>query len=238
VLFGAGVDLQLVLWDIDGTLLQTEGAGRDAMGAAGEDLQGRAFAMEHIRTSGRLDTDIWRDLARVHGLRDSERLEARFRTAYFGRLKQRLDDGPARCLPGVLELVTALAGRRGFAQGLLTGNYPETGQLKLASAGLDLERFPIQAWGSDAARRPDLVPVALARAERLLGVRLPAGAVVVIGDTPRDIACAAEHGCRSLAVATGNYGLEALGGATRAVRDLSAVPEILAWLESPSLSVR
>ena len=106
--------IQLILWDIDGTLLQTEGAGRDAMGGAGEDLQGRAFSMEHIKTSGRLDSDIWRDLARLHGLRGARELEGRFRTAYFGRLKQRLASAYSEFLADVAATDLPAALQRDF----------------------------------------------------------------------------------------------------------------------------
>jgi phosphoglycolate phosphatase len=227
--------IRVVLWDIDGTLLQTEGAGRDAMGAAGLDLVGAPFDMAQVSTSGRLDPDIWRDIARAHGLDEAGAREREFRAAYFQRLVKRLAEGnPARSLPGACALVAELPRRNGFAQGLLTGNYPETGQLKLASAGLALEQFPVQAWGCDAARRPDLVPVALARAETLLGVRPRAADVVVVGDTPHDVACAKEHGCRSLAVATGAFPASALEacGADWVQSDLSDVTAILSWLES------
>jgi phosphoglycolate phosphatase-like HAD superfamily hydrolase len=227
--------LRIILWDIDGTLLQTEGAGRDAMGAAGLELQGSPFAMEKIATSGRLDPDIWRDIARAHGIEDADAHEGAFRTAYHGRLKLRLATGaPARSLPGAAELVAQLGKRSDFAQGLLTGNYPETGTLKLTSAGLALESFPIQAWGCDARRRPDLVPIALARAEALLGTRTDPAHVVVIGDTPRDVECAREHGCRSLAVGTGTFSTRALVdcGADEVRPDLSDVPGILAWLDA------
>jgi len=226
---------QLVLWDIDGTLLQTEGAGRDAMSEAGRDLQGRPFAMEAVTTSGRLDPEIWSDVARAHGLANAAGLEPQFRKAYHGRLKIRLAQGaPARPLPGARDLVEELEGRAHFVQGLLTGNYPETGQLKLRSAGLDPERFAVQAWGSDAGRRPDLVPVALERAAELFGVRPDPRDVIVIGDTPSDVACAAEHGCRSLAVGTGTFDVAELQHCSPnwVQPDLSDVTAILTWLES------
>ncbi len=232
---GARAGLRLVLWDIDGTLLQTEGAGRDAMSAAGLDLVGRPFAMDGIRTSGRLDPHIWRDIAAAHGIADPDAAERAFRTAYYDRLKIRLGGGPpARALPGAVELVAELAVRDGFVQGLLTGNYPETGALKLQSAGLAVERFPVQAWGSDGVRRPDLVTVALERARALLGARPREQDVVVIGDTPNDVACAKEHGCRCLAVGTGTFSVAALEetGADWVRKDLSDRAAILAWLEA------
>jgi phosphoglycolate phosphatase-like HAD superfamily hydrolase len=205
------------------------------MSAAGLDLVGQPFAMERVTTSGRLDPDIWRDIAQVHGIADADAREAAFRSAYFDRLQIRLSSGaPARALPGIAALVAALAGRSGFAQGLLTGNYPETGTLKLQSAGLSLDRFPIQAWAPDGKRRPDLVPVALTRAEALLGSRPQPRDVIVIGDTPHDVACAREHGCRSLAVGTGSFRASALEstGADWVREDLSDWAAVLAWLEA------
>jgi phosphoglycolate phosphatase len=225
--------VRLVLWDIDGTLLETAGAGREAMGLAGLDLVGHPFEMDGVLTSGRLDPQIWTDVAEVHGVADAPAREPEFRRAYAARLELRLAQGrPARALPGVAALVAALRGRAGFAQGLLTGNYPETGALKLASAGIDLAQFPVQAWGCDAVRRPDLVPVALARAASLIGVGVRASDAIVIGDTLHDVACAVEHGCRALAVGTSGVSLNALrdAGADWVVPDLSHVAEILDWL--------
>lgn len=227
--------MKLVLWDIDGTLLTSDGAGRHAMSAAGQDLFGRAFAMTDIATAGRLDPDIWRDVASAHGVADPDALETEFRRAYRARLEQRLAQGaPAWSLPGAAELVARVPKLDGFAQGVLTGNYPETGALKLASAGFALEQFPIQAWGCDAPRRSDLVPVALARAQARLQRPLRARDAVVIGDTPHDVACAKAHGCRSLAVATGTFSVELLqrSGADWVQEDLSDLAAVLKWLQS------
>lgn len=104
-----------------------------------------------------------------------------------------------RVLPGVPELLDALT-ERGVHHGLLTGNWRETGRMKLAAYGLD-ERFSWGAWGGDAERRPDLVPVALARAEEAgWGGE---GPVWVVGDTYKDVAAAREHSHLAAGVLTG-----------------------------------
>ncbi len=116
--------------------------------------------------------------------------------------------------------------------GVLTGNYPETGRLKLEAAGLDTAWFPVAAWGSDAASRRDLPPLAMRRHETLTGRRLEPGHVVVIGDTPHDVDCARASGCRSLAVATGPYRADDLvaSGADLVVEDLSGTESLVKWI--------
>ena len=101
----------------------------------------------------------------------------------------------------------------GIVLGLLTGNLAEGARLKLCAAGLNPERFRVAAYGSDAANRPDLPPIAAQRAERFFG-RVPSGdEVVIIGDTPADIACGSCISARAVAVATGGY----------------SVPDLAAW---------
>jgi phosphoglycolate phosphatase len=108
-------------------------------------------------------------------------------------------------MPGIHPLLDRLEAEDGVILGLLTGNLSEGAKLKLRSAGLDPDRFRVGAYGSDAAHRPDLPPIAARRAEPFFG-RVPSGnEVVIIGDTPADIACGACIGARAVAVATGGY---------------------------------
>jgi phosphoglycolate phosphatase-like HAD superfamily hydrolase len=250
----------LVLFDIDGTLLRTDGAGLRAMEDAGRDLFSASFHYEGIETAGRLDTLIWKDLARLNGIEDSPEIHERFRQRYHEHLARRLEaDGPARLLPGVRELVMALVNHNRGAQtsggsggghsggggsghsggvsiGLLTGNYPETGRLKIASAGLEPDVFLCNAWGCEGASRRDLPPIAMRRHREILGRAIEPQEVVIIGDTPHDIDCARAHGCRSLAVATGAFELEDLRGHQPdiAVEDLADGEAIMGWLMQSS----
>jgi phosphoglycolate phosphatase-like HAD superfamily hydrolase len=125
--------------------------------------------------------------------------------------------------------------------GLLTGNYPETGRLKIEAAGLNPEVFTINAWGCEGQRRRDLPPLAMQRYVQSNGGSIAAQRVVIVGDTPHDVDCARAHGCRSIGVATGAFCVEALreAGADLAVDDLSEVDGIVAWLaRAPQGSVR
>jgi len=139
----------------------------------------------------------------------------------------------AYALPGVPALLDALTGAASPVHiGLLTGNYPETGRLKLEAAGISVDRFAVAAWGDEAERRPDLVPLARERHARRSGRALPAERVVIVGDTPHDVECARVHGCRSLAVATGSSTRAELesAGASRVFDDLSETGRILDWI--------
>ena len=224
----------LVLFDIDGTLLLSRGASMQCFRLAGREILAREFETGGINFSGGLDPLIWRALCKHNGVDGADEHHPRFRAAYGRILKARLDEGGvAYALPGVTALLDALQEHDGrLAVGLLTGNYPETGCLKLAAAGLDVERFSVAAWGTDGDHRRDLLPVALARHAARSGTTLPPERVVVIGDTVHDIDCAAAHGARSLAVATGQAKVPELqaAGATLALPDLSDTARVVDWI--------
>jgi phosphoglycolate phosphatase-like HAD superfamily hydrolase len=113
-------------------------------------------------------------------------------------------------MPGVFELLERLEQEPRAVLGLLTGNLARGAELKLRKGGIDPDRFAVGAYGSDSAHRPSLPPIAASRAERMMG-RVPDGhEVVIIGDTPADVACGASLGARAVAVATGGYSLEQL----------------------------
>ncbi len=222
----------LILFDIDGTLLVSRGAGMRCMEAAGEEVFGRRFGADGVDFGGGLDPVIFHALCARHGCVDGAERLAAFRAAYSRRLAAELLPGVATALPGAGELVEALSAREDVAVGLLTGNWPDTGALKLQAAGLPLDRFVVNAWGDDAKRRPDLLPVALRRYAARHGRALPAERVVVVGDTPRDVEVAREHGSRALAVATGHHDTDRLAaaGADLVVSDLSGTHRLLDWL--------
>lgn len=225
----------LVLFDIDGTLLHNHGQGRASMDAAFHELFGVENGCDGMDFAGALDRSIFADLCARHGVADWSGHEPRFREAYVARMAAAMARPPRpHVYPGVVALVDALSARPGTHVGLLTGNYAESARLKVAAAGLDPERFVVGAWGDDGARRPDLLPVALARLEAATGRRVAGGQVVVVGDTPRDVECARAHACRSLAVCTGFSGREALEAARpdRLLDDLSDTVGVVAWMES------
>lgn len=223
----------LILFDIDGTLLLTQKAGVLAMLDGGRELFGDHFTVDGVELSGRLDPLIWGDLARRNGVDNHEHEHERFRAAYGRHLRRRLDENPtAIALPGVAVMVEALSAVEDVTIGLLTGNYPETGRLKIERAGLTFDHFKVHAWGIDGSTRRDLPPVAMRKHAELTRRTLGGGDVVIIGDTPHDIDCARTHGCRSVGVATGLFDVPALkeAGADLAVEDLSEVDEITAWM--------
>ncbi len=199
----------LVLWDIDGTLTRSFGAGRRAMEAAGRDLFGDEFTLGEIEMSGWTDLMIWREVVRINGI-DAEELPS-FRRLYEKRLRNEFESRARPALmPGVRDLHERLGGVDGLVQGLLTGNFPETGRMKIAYAGLDPDRFVVCAWGHDADSRRELVPIAIDRHHATTGERIEPERVVIIGDTPRDVDCARHNGCRSIAVATVTFSIEEL----------------------------
>lgn len=227
----------LVLFDIDATLLKTDGAGMAAMESAGRELFGERFTTRGIDFAGSLDSILLRQMLRGCGVGPTGEAEQTFRRTYAWHLERRLS-GPnaARALPGALELVRAVRSTADHAAGLLTGNFAETGSLKLRACGLDPSWFPICAWGDDSPHDPPdrehLPPVAMRRFHAHFGREVEPGRVTIIGDTIHDVRCARANGCRSVAVATGKYSIPELraSGADHVVADLSATADILALI--------
>ncbi|HEU5303816.1 MAG TPA: HAD hydrolase-like protein [Gemmatimonadales bacterium] len=201
--------MKLVLFDIDGTILLTAGAGRRAIVATLSEEVGPSIALHQVRFDGKTDPQIVTELLQAaghSGPHGPDRVSALCRR-YVDLLELELQRPGSRTtlMPGVLALLDRLEEQRGVLLGLLTGNLADGAALKLKSGGLDPGRFRVGAFGSDAAHRPDLPPIAARRAEPFFG-RLPAGPeVVIIGDTPADITCGECISARAVAVATGSY---------------------------------
>jgi phosphoglycolate phosphatase len=223
---------RLVLFDIDGTILLTAGAGRRAITGALAELVGASSAFERIRFDGKTDPQIVSEMltaAGDPGPHDDERVRS-VCERYVTLLERELaTTSGTRLMPGFPALLDRLEAEAGVVIGLLTGNLARGAALKLRAAGLDPARFKVGAYGSDAAHRPDLPPIATRRAERFFG-REPAGAeVVIIGDTPADVACGAGIGARAVAVATGAYSVAELAacGAHAVFPDLGDIDSAL-----------
>lgn len=230
--------MRLVLFDIDGTLLWTDGAGRRAIHRALLDEAGTAGPIEGYRFDGKTDPQIVRELLALAGhpeAEDESRVAAVCRRyvallhAELARPEQR-----TKVMAGVAELLEALAPHEAAGRvlvGLLTGNLEAGAALKLRSAGIDPARFAVGAFGSDSHRRSDLPAVAARRAaERVGGGRTFIGkAIVIVGDTPDDVACGRPVGARAVAVATGFYDVAALqaAGAAHVFRDLTDTGAVL-----------
>ncbi len=223
----------LVLFDIDGTLVASDSAGRRSMEAAGRALFGAAFSCDGVSFLGSLDINLYDELCERHEVPEPRRRLEDFRSRYAEELRQSLTREEAIWqLPGAAALVDALAVIEGVTLGIVSGNFPETGWHKVTRAGFDADAFAVSAWGDDGEHRRELPPVALRRYADLTGEAIGAERVVVIGDTPRDVDCARFNGCRALAVGTGSSSLAELraAGADRAVPDLSATPDLVRWI--------
>jgi phosphoglycolate phosphatase-like HAD superfamily hydrolase len=228
--------MKLVLFDIDGTLLWTDGAGRRAIHRALLAEAGTAGPIDDYRFDGKTDPQIVRELLTLAGHPDAaapERIAAVCQR-YVEALQEELDRAPegTRLLPGVAAVLTALephesAGR--VVVGLLTGNLKAGADLKLRAAGLEPERFAVAAYGSDSGRRAELPPIAARRATELMGRPFAGADIVIIGDTPDDVACGRPVGARSVAVATGFYDVTALRatGATYVFESLADTAAVL-----------
>lgn len=227
---------KLVLFDIDGTLVLTGGAGLRAMSAAAGSIYGAPGMFDGVPFAGRTDWSILLDgLANIGRDLDPAALQ-RFREAYVARLRDEiLEPGSGRkgIMPGIRALLPELRARSDVFLGLLTGNFEAGARIKLEHFDL-WQYFGCGAFGDDAADRNDLVPLALERA-RSLGLTLEEYQnVIVVGDTPLDVACARAVGATPIAVATGGYSVDQLreSGAATVLHDLSDTPGFLARLDS------
>ena len=232
---GTFLQHQLVLFDIDGTLVITGGAGQRAMNRAFADVFGIPDAFKRIELAGRTDTSILGDAFERQGMTVGPSDMRAFRDRYLECLREEVPrpGKNKRVLPGIAPLLEALAPEPRVFLGLLTGNFADAAEVKLGH--FDLWRyFRCGAFGEDAHDRNHLVPVALGRArERGLPAHVEAAHVVVIGDTPRDVACAHAHGARVVAVATGQFDRAALerAGAEVVFEDFSDTEAVLRALK-------
>lgn len=223
---------RLVLFDIDGTILLSAGAGKRAIFAALAPEVEDTAVWEGIRFDGKTDPQIVAEMLTAAGQAapDPERIRA-LCDRYAGMLERELEVSGhrTRVLPGVMALLDRLEQEAGVLLGLLTGNIAPGAALKLRAGRIDPNRFRVGAYGSDSAHRPELPPIAAARAEPIFG-RVPVGEeIVIIGDTPSDVTCGRPIGARAIAVATGSYqrGELVAAGAAAAFDDLSATDAVL-----------
>jgi phosphoglycolate phosphatase len=202
---------RIVLFDIDGTLVLTGGAGSRAMNRAFEDVFRVAAAFAGVPMHGRTDRGLLHDALTRNGIALEDGLLGRFRDTYFERLRETIHEpGPRKGpMPGVGVLLDALASRRDVFLALLTGNYEQAARIKLEHFAL-WRYFRCGAYGDDVVDRNELFPLALSRAFACGAPRVPASDVLVVGDTVLDVACAAAAGARSVAVATGPSDVETL----------------------------
>ncbi len=228
----------LALFDIDGTLLLTDGAGRAALREALDRVFGTPGELDGYHFHGKTDPQIVQELMGAAG-REPEEIEAGMEAlwpAYLESLERELEvrrrRRTIRVLPGVVDLLAALGARPDVRLGLLTGNIEAGARMKLSAAEITT-RFPVGGFGSDASVRTEIARIAVERASSS-GLLSDGDEVVVIGDTPQDIACARSVGGRALAVGTGRHTVDELrsAGADLAVQDLSDIGAVLAYVMS------
>jgi phosphoglycolate phosphatase len=244
---------KLVLFDIDGTLILTGGAGIRAMNRACEELVGHPHALAGIPVAGRTDRIILTDVVARAGHALDDGLLERLRDRYISHLRDEIErpgrtqsfeslgarGGVKAVMPGIRELLDVLEQRDDVFLGLLTGNFQAGARIKLEH--FDLWRyFRCGAYGDDAADRNDLVPFALERARRCGLPDLAPEHILVVGDTPHDVACARAVGATPVGVATGGFTVEQLrdSGADIVFQDLSGTNEFVKLLGDYNMTER
>ena len=200
---------QLVLFDIDGTLLTSGGAGEKALHLALADRFGVQSGLQGIEIAGRTDSGIARQIFAREGIEATPENLAAFFDRYLHHLAEQLPQTKGRLLPGILELLAKLAKLPHVALGLLTGNLEGGAKLKLTHYGV-WEYFEFGAFADDHHDRNELGKFARDRAETHHRCVFAPEQIFILGDTPHDVACARAIGAKAVAIATGGCTRESL----------------------------
>ena len=224
----------LLLFDIDGTLVQTGGAGARALVRAFADVSGGFNGLGLLSMAGRTDAWIIAQMFLAHGLEPTAARQQAVHDVYVQYLAEEIvQPGPRKgVLPGVRHLLDTLASQDDAYVALLTGNFRRGAEIKLEH--FDLWRyFATGAFGDESQDRNELLWTAMATVKDASGLTFRPADVVIIGDTPLDVAVAVAGGARSVGVATGGYGVETLlaSGADAAFPDLDDPERVLAALK-------
>ncbi len=223
--------MKYLLFDIDGTLVDSGGAGVRSLNLAFEEMFSVREAFRTIGMAGKTDPQIIREALLSHGIGRTNGIIPEFYRSYVSHLKEEIGNGKGHVKPGIKEALEILRSREEFVLGLLTGNIGEGAAIKLGHFGL-LSYFVTGAFGDDAEDRNSLLPIAVKKLSCLKSVRVSFSDCVVIGDTPRDVDCAKPYGAFSVAVATGPYSRASLSaaGADIVFEDLSDTGRLLSVL--------
>jgi phosphoglycolate phosphatase-like HAD superfamily hydrolase len=206
--------MNLLLFDVDLTLINSGGSGRRSMTIAFEQLFGTKNGFHKVDFAGRTDVLIFKDALANLGRNWSADLEEKFRRTYLANLPVEIEklSEDQHIEPGVTELLDILVTREDMTLGLLTGNWQAGAKIKLEHFGL-FEKFTLGAFADDSGLRADLPAIAARRFEEKFETRILPSRVYVIGDTPRDVKCARPFGAKTVAVATGLFSREQLQAA-------------------------
>jgi len=219
------------LFDIDGTLLLTRGAGREAISLALRDEFGVDDDLSAVPFAGRTDNLILSDVLRRHGLELADGERERFWDRVSAHMRVLMDPPRGSLMPGVPAVLDVIGGEPAWVRALLTGNVAGMARIKLGAFGV-FDRFAWGAFGDEAPDRNELARVAVRRAAERDGV--PPERCIVVGDTELDVECARAAGARSVAVATGSSSKEALArvGPDLVLEDLTQSAELVGWARS------
>jgi len=203
---------KIVLFDIDGTIILTRGAGRRVLEEAINHVFGRTLDASSIRFSGKTDPQIVREILEANEIAEPELSEAR--TAILQRYADNFSIEELlptlEVLPGVKELIDLLSRNPSIKIGLLTGNLEETSWLKIDAAEIDRAFFEIGGYGSDSEDRYSIPAIVLEKARKHFKEDFSGDQLIIIGDTEHDIKCGRSVEAKSIGVATGHYTLEDL----------------------------
>lgn len=212
---GTNGQTRLVLWDIDQTLIESDGVGRLVYERAFPAVTGQP--LRHLgKFNGRTELDFMHDTLALHGIEPTEKTVRRFAAALADGFRDAIDQlvGRGRVLPGVWEALEALANEPNVAQSVLTGNTADVARIKVEAFGLDRHLdLSLGAYGDDHRDRPELVAIACKRAAQQLGGAINADQVLLVGDTPNDVHAAVSTGAQIIAVASGSYSVDDLRAA-------------------------
>ena len=225
--------MKFILFDIDGTILDSGGAGIRSLNLAFEEIFAVKDAFRTISMAGKTDMLILKEGFELYAIDYSNGIIPEFYQTYIRYLKQNIRDALGHIKPGIREALRELQAQKEFILGLLTGNIEEGARIKLDFFGLN-DYFNIGAFGNDDEDRDRLLPVAVDKLFKRNSLHVSFRDCIVIGDTPRDISCSKPYGAFSVAVATGPYSAATLSeaGADIVLNDLSDTETFMSILKA------
>ena len=220
--------MQYILFDIDGTLIDSGGAGMLSLNLAFKEFFSVDDAFRAIRMAGKTDLQIVNEALRMHNIDSSNGNVPGFFASYVRHLEITIHDRKGHIKPGIRQALELLHVRDDIVLGLLTGNIETGAMIKLEAFGL-AEFFEAGAFGENDPDRNKLLPIAVEKLREKKGIEIDYSQCIVIGDTPRDVECSKPYGAYAIAVATGPYSYDDLSGtgADAVFHDLSDTDNFL-----------